>query len=668
MDARRAELLATLTSSSLRTGSRAVAEACDAFVRERQAQSDRHRWLLYGYALLLLVQLFHSFREREAAVRQLDQTRASLEERVRERTEELSRKNDELAGEIRERQTAEHKLRLARRSADAANRTKSEFLANMSHEIRTPMTSILGYAERLDDDDLSLDERRDAVATVRRSGEYLLQLLNDILDISKIEAGKLQLERIECSPAQILFDVQDAMEVRATAKGLSFKLDLPEALPETIHTDPMRLKQVLINLLGNAIKFTETGGIVLRVGFDVREDASGSAGLVFAVTDTGIGMDPAQIECLFRPFTQAESSTSRRFGGTGLGLSICKTLVEMMGGKISVNSVPGEGSTFTFRVDTGPTKGVKLLSAENVLGLREGRDAERIRHGGVHLDCPVLLAEDGIDNQRLLVHFLRKAGAEVDVAGDGHQAVERALAAQADGRPYHVVIMDMQMPRLNGYDATARLRAAGYKLPIVALTANAMVHERTRCIDAGCDDYCTKPIDKYRFLSAVARWASKVQRSTSPTVAAADRSSMIQTTFRTLVKASSNDIEPFAFRSAPARETPPVAPAKVEAQPVAREPEPENDPEMLELVRLFVADLSRDLTQMTEAVETNDFERLAFLAHQLKGSAGSYGFPQLTEQAARLERCARGDAQDSHVEIELETFARLCRELETPAG
>jgi signal transduction histidine kinase len=472
---------------------------------------------MLAFALIVLLKLGHASRAALLSARHVQQVKDSLERRIRERTEELSGKNDELAGEVQERRRAERELLDARLAAESSSRSKSEFLANMSHEIRTPMTSILGYAERLSDAELHETERHDAIETIRRNGEYLLQLINDILDLSKIEAGKLALEEIPCSPARIVLDVQSAMELRALAKGLQLRVDFSEHLPQRVVTDPTRLKQVLMNLLGNAIKFTQRGEVRLQVEFaPPGPRGPRNAQLVFTVTDTGIGMDEAQLKHLFRPFTQADNSTARRFGGTGLGLSICRTLVERMGGDIQVRSQAGQGSSFTFRIDTGSLEGVDLVSEGEILRLRDRLDAERLRESGVRLECRVLVAEDGEDNQRLLLYYLRKAGAEVVLAVDGHQAVDRALEAQAEGRPFDIVIMDMQMPRLDGYGATSRLRAAGYKLPIVALTANAMAHDRRRCLDAGCDDFCTKPIDKYRFLSIVARWARPAPPAPQP--------------------------------------------------------------------------------------------------------------------------------------------------------
>ena len=652
-----------------------IEELEQALVVEQEGR-EVYRLAVCALVLLLLGLILHQLRARDALLEQVEQVREALEARFRRRTAQLSRKNEQLAQEIHERRQAELQLATARGAAESASRSKSEFLANMSHEIRTPMTAILGYAERLGDDDLGEHERREAVDSIQRNGQYLLQIINDILDLSKIEAGKLVLERIPCSPVQIVLDVQKSIEVRAQAKGIDFVIELPASMPETILTDPTRLKQVLINLLGNAIKFTERGSVTLRVDpGSAGSDGDGSF-LAFEVEDTGIGMDSAQVERLFRPFTQAESSTTRKFGGTGLGLSICKTLVECMGGAMRVESRPGEGSSFHFRIDTGGLQGVRWIDGEGIAQLRLGFEAERLRETGVRIQGRVLLAEDGPDNQRLLTHFLTKAGAEVEAAADGHKAVERALAAQASGHPFDLVVMDMQMPRLDGYGATSRLRAAGYRRPIIALTANAMAHDRKRCLDAGCDDFCSKPVDKYRFLSIVARWISVVPCSS---VQARDEShALMRTTFRTLATVSKRWVDPPPALPRRQAETPSSDPGPAAAsrraspgrvEPAAPTSMPsgrtgssidEDDPELKELVALFLADLSCDLDRLTQALEKNDLASVAFLAHQLKGSSGSYGFPELSQQAARLELCAKGELTGSHVEIELEEFARLC--------
>jgi Amt family ammonium transporter len=373
----------------------------------------------------------------------------------------------------------------------------------MSHEIRTPMTAVLGYADvllaNLDDPDSVK-----AAKTIKRNGEFLLEIINGILDLSKIEAGKLAIERIRCSPSQIVCDVVVLMRVRAEAKGLPITIEYAGEIPETIISDPTRLRQILLNLVGNAVKFSDHGEIRLRTQL-VRTLGSGPA-LRFDVIDQGIGMTAEQLARLFRPFTQADASTARRFGGTGLGLTISKRLAEMLGGTICVTSTPGQGSTFSVTVDTGPLEGVRMLRL-----LDDTSSLERVSTplvGARALDCRVLLADDCPDNLDLVAYVLRASGATVMVADNGAMAVELALAKRDDGKPFDVIVMDMQMPILDGYDATRQLRASGYAGPIIALTAHAMPDELERALAVGCNAYATKPIDG-RLLELIAGCAKR---------------------------------------------------------------------------------------------------------------------------------------------------------------
>ncbi len=398
---------------------------------------------------------------------------------------------------------ANHTLREYSATAETATRVKSEFLANMSHEIRTPMTAILGFSEVLlgeEGIDRAPPERIDALSTIQRNGRYLLELINDILDLSKIEAGKFELEEAECCPIQVVSDVISLMQVRADAKNLALDAEYEGAIPETIRTDPLRLRQVLINLLGNAVKFTELGTVRLKVRF--LSTLGASSKLVFEVSDTGIGMTAEQTQRLFQPFTQADSSTSRRFGGTGLGLTISKRLAEMMGGDIALTSQQGVGSTFSLTIDPGPLDGVLLVDATDT-HCRAPETPSKPTPMPEELSCRILLAEDGPDNQRLIAFLLRKAGAQVDLAENGLVAYEQAMARLNQGQPYDVVLMDMQMPVMDGYEATRKLRESGYDRPVVAVTANAMAGDREECLAAGCDDFATKPIDRRALLESV---------------------------------------------------------------------------------------------------------------------------------------------------------------------
>ncbi|MDY0165229.1 MAG: PAS domain S-box protein [Thermoguttaceae bacterium] len=398
--------------------------------------------------------------------------------------------------------------------ANAACQSKSEFLANMSHEIRTPMTAILGFAETLlnePDSDCTQAERRRAIETIRRNGEHLLALINDILDLSKIEAGKIDVARTRCVPANLLAEVRALMWLRAEEKHLPLTVEYQGLIPEWIDTDPLRLRQILINLVGNAVKFTKRGSV--RIVVQLLNDLPGGARLRFDVIDTGIGIAEPQIARLFQPFTQADSSTTRQFGGTGLGLTISKRLAEVLGGDITVTSTPGVGSTFSLIIETGSLAGVALLELPSETGdlsqLAPVLSGENSLPEHSRLDCRILLAEDGPDNQRLIAHLLEKAGADVTVVENGQAAVDEALAAEQRGSPFDVILMDMQMPVMDGYAATQKLRQRGYKGAIVALTAHAMADDRRKCLDAGCDDYATKPIDRARLLKVVAEHACR---------------------------------------------------------------------------------------------------------------------------------------------------------------
>ncbi len=402
------------------------------------------------------------------------------------------------------------KLDEAKQQAEFASQSKSEFLANMSHEIRTPMTAILGFAETLLEPDLVESDRFSAIHTIRSNGEYLLGIIGDILDLSKVEAGKMTVERIACSPCKLVAEVASLMRVRAKAKGLPFEIDYVGSLPETIRTDPTRLRQILINLIGNAIKFTETGGVRLITHL---VDNGGEPLIQFDVVDTGIGMTDEQVAGLFQPFSQADSSTTRRFGGTGLGLTISKRFAELLDGDITVvDSGEGVGTRFRATAATGPLEGVQMI--ENPM--EATTVANEIVEHAARIDqtdlqgCSILLAEDGPDNQRLISHILKKAGANVTVKENGKLGSEAALEALEEGNPFDVILMDIQMPVMDGYQATRLLRRKGYAGPIIALTAHSMDSDREKCIKAGCDDYATKPIDRRKLIAVCCKYASSV--------------------------------------------------------------------------------------------------------------------------------------------------------------
>ncbi|MEM6259483.1 MAG: ATP-binding protein [Planctomycetota bacterium] len=391
-----------------------------------------------------------------------------------------------------------------------ASQTKSLFLANMSHEIRTPMTAILGFSELLLDPSSSEQDKQNAAQTIRRNGQHLLALINDILDVSKIEAGRLEIESVRTPLGGLLNDVADLLAQRANEKSLTLEVGLDGPIPGAIMTDPTRLKQALVNLVGNAIKFTEAGGVTVTARHLPEEQQ-----LVFDIKDTGIGMTPEQITKLFKPFSQADASTTRRFGGTGLGLTITSQIARILGGGVDVASEPGRGSTFTMTIQTGDLHGVAMIDTIPPSAPATPNDA-----GLPRLTGHVLVVEDGLDNQRLIKHVLTKAGAEVTICENGLDGMNAALAGDGKGRPFSLVLMDMHMPVMNGYTAASELRERGYTGQIVALTANAMSDEMDKCLDAGCDFYLTKPIDRPVFLREVARRMGALSNAMKPSDAA----------------------------------------------------------------------------------------------------------------------------------------------------
>ena len=416
--------------------------------------------------------------------------------------ERRRREEQRLRGYARALERANSDLERARRKAERAAAAKTEFLANMSHEIRTPMTAILGFTDiLLEDGAASAVERFEALRTIRRNGAYLLEILNDILDFSKIEANRLEIELLPCSPRRITADVAELLRPRADAKGVALRVAIDDTVPEKLMSDPVRLRQILLNLIGNAVKFTPTGHVQISLRFD-RLDQT----IEFDVEDTGIGIASDVLSQVFEPFLQGDSSMTRRFGGTGLGLAITKRLVERLGGAVTATSVVGRGSTFRVRLPAqlidadavGPEEPDTPSTAGFRAALRELRS-----HGRV------LVVEDGPDNQRVIRHVLERAGYEVTIAENGLVGVELALAAADEGTPFSVVLMDVQMPVLDGYAATRQLRERGYTRPIIALTAHALPSERQRCLEAGCDAFATKPLERLALLETIARHTAK---------------------------------------------------------------------------------------------------------------------------------------------------------------
>lgn len=421
--------------------------------------------------------------------------------------EQLASAHVKLEQQAIELDAKNHLLAEARRRAEAATLAKSAFLAHMSHELRTPLTAILGFAEMLLDDAPEVTESQaSSLDTIRRNGEHLLQLINDVLDLSKIEAGAVVFRHEPWNPVQLVAEVVRLLKVRAEGKRITLTWRDNGLNDLQLIGDPLRVRQVLINLVGNAIKFTHRGGV--RVVLSQVVDRSGAPMLRIDVVDSGEGISAESLSKLFKPFSQVSTSDAPKQAGAGLGLAISKRLAQKMGGRISVKSAVGRGSRFrvTLPLHRLPSTGISPDLCENA-GYGGGKEIERPLAG-----MRLLLAEDGVDNQRLLDVVLRKAGAQLTIVDNGKKALESALAAERAGSPFDIVLMDMQMPVMDGYDATRTLRSCGYEHPIVAVTAHVMSGDREKCLEAGCTEYETKPIDRVRLVRLLSKYRHAATR------------------------------------------------------------------------------------------------------------------------------------------------------------
>ncbi|MDH5445115.1 MAG: response regulator [Gammaproteobacteria bacterium] len=460
--------------------------------------------------------------------------------------------------------------------SEVANEAKSRFLANMSHEIRTPLTAIIGYSESSLDSDQTMQDRVKALSIIKTSGRHLLNIINDILDISKIEADEMDIEQISVNPFQIMADVEAIASTQAIQKGLAFDVDYQLPIPGTITGDPLRLKQILLNLTGNAIKFTEAGAITITI-----RNLPEYNKLQFLVKDTGIGMTEQQLAQIFEPFKQADISTSRQYGGTGLGLSLSNKLAGLLDGELDVISQPDNGTTFILSIPCGQTGDmITHLKQINFNKLNEPDFNTQSNLSGT-----ILLVEDNKTNQNLIASLLRKMGASVTCANDGKEAMELALRQQ-----YDLIYMDMQMPVMSGLEAIKQLRANYYRAPIVALTANATREDRQSCLDAGCNDYLTKPVNRERLYSLTAKYLD------------IDETGIIEEVI----------------------------------QPIHSELL-HKDSVINHLLQDFIHELSRMMTNIKMAFVDEQWQSMQETAHDLKGMGGGFGYPQLSDLAEHLE-------------------------------
>lgn len=551
------------------TAVRRVTDAGDYSVRVEH-ESDDELGLLSDSFNAMLAQI----ASRDA---ELHEHRQHLKDLVSQRTKELEKKT---------------------REAQAASKAKSQFLANMSHEIRTPMNAILGYTEQLRKQHHNLGaEEREFVDTINTSGQHLLRLINDILDLSKIESGRMEVQPVECSPHQIIAQVISIMRVPALEKGLSLDYNWVGPVPERVHTDAEKLRQVLINMIGNAIKFTEQGGIRILVRLNRP-----AALLEMEIIDTGIGIPRDQLSRIFKPFTQADYSMTRKYSGTGLGLTISRRIAELLGGALTVESDVGAGSIFKLTIDTGSLDGVPLLSSPPAVDIVPTLESDSGRSSPVLPPLRVLLVEDGDTNRRLIHLMLCRHGCEVVNAENGQVGVQIALRQDFD-----VILMDMQMPVKDGYSATSELRTFGLSTPIIALTAHAMAGDEDRCVKAGCTGYLMKPTSELRLMQKIAE-----------------------------VVQCRSAAGPLKGTPETPLDRPPVLPCDL----------PLDDPEFRSIVAEFSVRLGQRLAEARAFTRQSDGTSLASFAHWLKGSGGTVGFHQFTVPSANLERLAKANELD----------------------